>query len=189
MTGKNPINGRFMAGNRFWEARSSAGIKPIFDSPEPLRKACTEYFRWNADNPLLEDTLVAYKGTVTHEPLARMRAMTLHGLCQFLDVTAQSWGNWRRGRPDLEEVIEWAESVIYRQKFEGASADMLNASIIARELGLADRRELTGKDGGPIVTEDVTRDADHFARRMASLQSSLNAGGAGNADPATEGGA
>jgi hypothetical protein len=160
MTGKNPITGRFTAGNRFWEARSSAGPKPIFAGPEPLEKACREYFDWNTKNPLLEDTVHAFKGTVKHEPIARMRAMTLEGLCMFLDVSIQIWRIWRKERDDLKEVIAWAEAVIYRQKFEGASADMLNASIIARDLGLADKRELTGANGGPVQVIDPTRLSD-----------------------------
>ena len=48
--------------------------------------------------------------------------------------------------------MEWAEAVIYRQKFEGAAADMLNQAIIARELGLVDRKEMTGLGGGPLIT-------------------------------------
>ena len=39
--------GRFIAGNRFWEARSSAGPKPKFDGPEKLLAAINEYFEWN----------------------------------------------------------------------------------------------------------------------------------------------
>lgn len=73
-----------------------------------------------------------------------MRAMTIDGLCQFLDVTMSTWSEWRSSRPDLSEVMMRAESIIRRQKFEGASANILNANIIARDLGLADKQELSG---------------------------------------------
>ena len=33
------------------------------------------------------------------------------------------------------------------QKFTGASANMLNANIIARDLGLTDKKDLTSSDG------------------------------------------
>ena len=33
------------------------------------------------------------------------------------------------------------------QKFAGAAADLLNANIIARDLGLADKQDLTNSDG------------------------------------------
>ena len=47
------------------------------------------------------------------------------------------------------------DEIIRTQKFEGASADLLNPNIIARDLGLADKSELTGAGGGAIET--VTR--------------------------------
>lgn len=43
-------------GNRFWEARSSHGRNPKFESPEALWAACCEYFEWADDNPLLSTT-------------------------------------------------------------------------------------------------------------------------------------
>ncbi|MEI2388153.1 DNA-packaging protein [Breoghania sp. JC706] len=142
--------GRFLPGNRFWEVRSSAGPKPKFTVPEQLWNCCCEYFAWVEENPLFEDKLVAFQGSATHEAVARMRVMTLAGLCMFLDIDTTTWQTWRKDRPDLSRVITRAEDVIRTQKFEGAAVDLLNANIIARDLGLADRSELSGKNGGPI---------------------------------------
>jgi len=150
MNSRDLSTGRFLKGNRFWEARSSHGAKPKFENPDDLWSACVEYFNWVDENPLYKDQLVTFQGAATHEPVAQMRAMTLMGMCLFLDVSIQQWNDWRKSRPDLFEVISRAEAVIYQQKFSGAAADLLNANIIARELGLADKSELTGKDGGPI---------------------------------------
>src|SRR5690606_33504927 len=102
------------------------------------------------ENPLYKDQLVTFQGAATHEPVAQMRAMTVAGLCLFLDVDFTTWQVWKKERTDLSHIISRAEAVIYQQKFSGAAADLLNANIIARELGLADKSELTGKDGGPI---------------------------------------
>lgn len=139
--------GRFLPGNRFWEARSSAGPKPKFADPESLWGACVEYFAWVEDNPLHEDKLVIFQGVATHEPVAKMRAMTIGGLCIFLDVTERQWREWRDSRPDLLPVITQAEAIIYQQKFTGAAADLLNPNIIARDLGLADKQDHTSSDG------------------------------------------
>lgn len=152
MADRDKETGRFLPGNRFWEARSSAGPKPKFDGPDPLWAACVEYFEWVEDNPLYEDKLVTFQGIATHEPVAKMRAMTIGGLCLFLDVTDESWRGWKtRGhdqhRPDLLGVIARAEAVIYQQKFSGAAADLLNPNIIARDLGLADKTDHTSSDG------------------------------------------
>lgn len=145
--GKDPATGRFTTGNRWWEARSSHGRNPVFSNAEDLEDACLQYFEWNEANPLYKDQLVTFQGSATHEPVAQMRAMTLIGLCQFIDIDMTTWEDWRKNRADLSRVVQWAERTIYRQKFEGASADLLNANIIARDLGLADKKDLTSTDG------------------------------------------
>lgn len=180
-------DGRFAPGNRIWEARSSAGPKPKFKTPEALWDACVEYFEWVDANPLHE--VIAYQGKAG-ESLPKLRAMTIVGLCLFLDIDETSWRNWRASRPDLLPIITRVERVIYSQKFEGAAAGLFVPNIIARDLGLADRQELSGPDGKPIQTEDVTkRDADDFAGRMARLAASATRSGDGEADAGGEGGA
>jgi hypothetical protein len=150
-------------GNQFWKARSSHGRKPIFESPEKLLEACEEYFEWVESNPLWEDKLVTFQGSATHEPVAKMRAMTIGGLCIFLDISQQAWSEYRH-RKGFGEVTTQVEQTIREQKFSGAAADLLNANIIARDLGLADKQEFTGKDGGPIAVEYDDKEA---ARRIA----------------------
>lgn len=153
--GRDPETGRFLPANRFWTARSSAGPKPKFSSAEALWTACVEYFDWCANNPLWEDRLVTFQGSATHEPVAKMRAMTLTGLCLFLDVTRETWSDWRKNRSDLSGVIAQAEAVIYEQKFTGAAADLLNPNIIARDLGLADKSEVAAGISLTISQEDA----------------------------------
>lgn len=78
-----------------------------------------------------------------------MRAMTIDGLCIFLDIARDTWNNYRE-RQDFLAVCQRVEQIIRTQKFQGAAADLLNPSIIARDLGLADKSELSGPDGGPV---------------------------------------
>lgn len=137
--------GKFLPGSRFWEARSSHGRNPKFESPDDLWSACCEYFDWVEANPLYEDKLVTFQGFATHEPVAKMRAMTLAGLCFFIDISRKQWTEWRESRPDLGDVISRAEDVIYQQKFAGAASDLLNANIISRDLGLADKSDVNSQ--------------------------------------------
>lgn len=136
-------------GNQFWKARSTHGRNPIFGSPEELWSACIEYFDWVEANPLWEDKLISFQGVATHEPVAKMRAMTLDGLCIFLDVARRTWDEYR-SKQDFLPVASRVDEIIRTQKFQGAAADLLNPNIIARDLGLTDKSELAGKDGGPI---------------------------------------
>lgn len=146
---------RFPKGNRFWEARSSHGRKPKFASPEILHAASMEYFEWVEENPLYEAKAFAYQGQVTVEYLPKMRAMTIAGLCLFLDIDNSTWFDYK-AKPDFSNVCEAVEKAMYQQKFTGASADLLNASIIARDLGLADKQDLTSSDGSMSPPKIIT---------------------------------
>ena len=166
---KRGPDGRFLPGARFWEARSSAGRSPKFEDAGALKACCIEYFEWVDQNPLGEEKLFSYEGTIVRGDSSKMQAMTLVGLCLFLNISRQNWYEYK-ARPSYSDICEWVESVIYTQKFTGAAAGLMNPSIIARDLGLADKQEHTGPNGGPIKTEDCT--PLETARRMAFVLAS-----------------
>lgn len=153
--GKDPATGRFTTGNRFWEARSSHGRNPKFETADALEDAISQYFEWNESNPLYKVQLVTFQGSAVHEEVAQMRAMTIGAMCMFIGVSQETWNEWRKSRSDFSAIMGWAETVIYRQKFEGASADLLNANIIARDLGLADKKEVTGGIALTVTQDDA----------------------------------
>lgn len=126
-------------GNKFWLLRSTHGRAPIFATPQDLWEAAVEYFEWAEQNPLLEDRVFSTKDEgVFHEPIAKMRAMTLDGLQLFLDIGNKTWFDYVH-RPDYKSTCETIEKVIRSQKFSGAAAGLLNPVIIARDLGLVDK--------------------------------------------------
>lgn len=129
-------------GNQFWKARSSHGRNPKFSSPDVLWDACCEYFDWVAENPLIEDKVSFFQGVATHEPMHKMQAMTLQGLCIFLDIERVTWRDYS-SKQDFSSVTTRVEEIIYHQKFTGAAADLLNPNIIARDLGLAEKVQQT----------------------------------------------
>lgn len=152
----------FEVGNRLWEARSTHGRQPIFKNPEQLWAACCEYFEWVEANPLMESKLASYQGHNEIVSVPKMRAMTISGLCLFLDIHHTTWREYRNNN-DFSKVASRAEEVIYNQKFTGASADLLNANIIARDLGLSDKKELSGG----ISLTDMSE--DELNRKLAEL--------------------
>jgi len=129
-------------GNQFWKARSKHGRDKLFASADALWEACCEYFEWVEANPLYEMKAFAYQGVVVQEPVAKMRAMTMGGLCIFLDIDETTWREWRKSE-DFSPVVLRVDKVIYEQKFTGAAADLLNPNIIARDLGLTDKQDVT----------------------------------------------
>lgn len=130
-----------MPGNQFWKQRATHGRKKIFSTPKILWESACQYFQWCEENPLMEVIIQSGKKW----ELPKMRAMTESGLCIFLDVERQTLDNY--GNKDKEEykdyfaVVTRIKEIIRTQKFEGASAGFLNANIIARDLGLADKKE------------------------------------------------
>lgn len=151
-------------GNSFWLARSSHGRKPLFANPDVLLDACLEYIQWVEENPLQSSELTTYQGKSELVEVPKMRAMTIGGLCIFLDIDQTTWREYAK-KDGFSSVTTRVEEIIRTQKFEGAAGGFLNPNIIARDLGLADRSELTGKDGAAIeVTDDRTS-----ARRVAML--------------------
>ena len=79
----------------------------------------------------------------------KMRAMTLEGLCIFLDIDRKTFDNYC-AKDDFFPITSHIRDIIYEQKFTGAAANLLNGNIIARDLGLKEKTELTGKDGKPV---------------------------------------
>ena len=139
-------------GNQFWKARAKHGRSKIFSSPKQLWDAACEYFQWVDDNPLKESKICSFQGANVLEEVPLMRAMTVAGLCIFLDVNRDYFTDFRDGLDsekkqgkDFSRVIKNIYQIIETQKFEGASAGLLNANIIARDLGLKDNQDITSK--------------------------------------------
>ena len=130
-------------GNQFWKERSSHGRDPIFKKPSELWEACKEYFQWVEDNPLNEEKLFCFQGVVTRDSVYKMRAMTITAMCIFLDIDPSTWFDYAK-KEDFSHVTTRVDNIIRSQKFQGAAADLLNANIIARDLGLADKKDISG---------------------------------------------
>lgn len=133
-------------GNKFWQRRSKHGRDKLFKTPELLWEAACEYFQWCDDNPYYELKVFNNKGEIVKANVPKIRAYTLTELCLFLDCTEDYFRSFKsQDRKDQEgfiTVITRIEKTIYTQKFTGAAADLLNPNIIARDLGLSDKRQV-----------------------------------------------
>ncbi len=137
-------------GNNYWQFRGKHGRDYQY-SPDELWDEFIQYCQWIEKNPLLEEKQFAFQGMVTTHDAPKMRAMTIRGFCLFADITTNTFYEYRK-KDDFNDITTRIEDAIYQQKLEGAAADLLNPNIIARELGLKDHSEVTGKDGAPIAS-------------------------------------
>jgi len=144
-------------GNKFWQLRSKHGRDKLFASAGLLWAAACEYFQWCDKHPWLksEQVKVPAKAVKDEETgkyifppaiveLPTARPYTLHGLCNYLDCNTGYFRTFKRQLKDTDKdfsaVITRIEETIYQQKFEGAAVGAFNANIIARDLGLVDRK-------------------------------------------------
>lgn len=149
----------FENGNNWWEARSSHGRKPLYDSPEKLLDACYQYFKWLDENPLYEAKAFAFQGESWIENVPKRRVPLITALCRFIDVSYSRWNEWGAD-PDhgFSAIVKEVNQMVRDQKFEGAASDFFNANIIARDLGLAEKNDHSSTDGTmtPKGTQVIT---------------------------------
>lgn len=143
-------------GNKFWKIRSKHGRDRLFSSPEDMWKAATEYFEWCDKNPWKK---IDYKGKdIVEVEIPTARPYTLTGLCLYLGCNAKYFNQFEDSLTDSEmdqdfsNIITRIRETIYTQKFEGAAVGAYNANIIARDLGLIDKTDIT--TGGEKIKTD-----------------------------------
>jgi len=156
-------------GNQFWKLRSKHGRDKLFETPQLMWKAACEYFEWVDANPFMEveqkkgstsikigkDTDIdglekILSGNQDTISLPKMRPYTMQGLCRYLNCNTDFFNAFKKRQQDKEdqlskdfcEIVTRIEETIYEQKFSGAAAGFLNPNIIARDLGLADKKEV-----------------------------------------------
>ncbi|NGM63492.1 DNA packaging protein [Sphingobacterium sp. SGG-5] len=149
-------------GNQFWKLRSKHGRDKLFETPELLWDAACEYFQWCDDNPLIEIVIEKVKvngfgDKITKQDLPKMRPYTLHGLCLYLDCSTEYFRHFKQNNKDHKDfmpILTRIEETIYNQKFSGAAAGFLNPNIIARDLGLVDKKENKVSVEQPLFGDD-----------------------------------
>lgn len=136
--------------NQFWKLRAKHGREKIFSDPEILWKCACEYFeatdkrKWKRKDWVGKDAYEVEREMDT--------PYTITGLCLYLGCSYE-WWKLQRKREDegFMPIITRIEEIIYTQKFEGAAVGVFNQNIIARDLGLVDKKELTEN----VITVEV----------------------------------
>ena len=151
-------------GNQFWMLRSKHGKDKNFKTPESLRQACFEFFKEAGELFLNEQNWVGKDGNevMKYHPIP----FTLQWLCNYLDITITTWGNYKKDN-DYLEVCTRAEQIIYIHKFSYAATGFFNHSIIARDLGLADKKEL--QSGGEAIKPTIIVSNQQSADNLQKL--------------------
>lgn len=127
-------------GNQYWKLRSKHGRNKEH-TPESLLNAAYEYFELVEKTPF---KVVKLFGTGLKDNVPQPRPFTLGGFCLYANICENTFRNYQNDK-DFLRVTKEIEQIIYNNKFEGAASGLFNANIIARDLGLADKKEVDVK--------------------------------------------
>lgn len=122
----------------------------IYVTPDDFLKAAADYFKWCEEHPIIEEQVNVWQGVAIRTELEKVRPFTKKGFATYLGISENRLKSYLARGDEWAEAAALVEQVIYTQKFENAAAGLLNANIITRELGLAEKQEVTGADGGPL---------------------------------------
>lgn len=138
------------------------GRPPKF-TPESLWAKFVEFYEKQAKDPI--NLVSAAKagdhfGELVEVPTSR--PLTIEGFTIHADIDITTWHEYANGNVGTVEqkrkftgVCSKIRSFVHEVNFAGASVGTFNHAIIARYLGLADKKELTGADGGPLQTQST----------------------------------
>lgn len=151
-------------GNEFYKFVQNPGREKEY-TPAALWDKAMEYFQWVNDNPLIRVEVGRSGkdfGKQINVPVKR--PYTLGGLCLFLNISRPTFTNYSEGIGYKEyfSICAAIKDIIHNQKFEGAASGFFNPAIIARDLGLVDKREtdVGNKNNQPFQTENKTLTAE-----------------------------
>lgn len=132
-------------GNQYYKLRSKDGRNKLFENSEDLRNEITLYFEEKANSIIKKPDVVKSGEFVGTQVFTEIQDFpTKEELAIFLGFAKwESLKNYKEYSNDFLEVITWAETIIYNWKLKYTAIGVLNANIIARDLGLADKQDLT----------------------------------------------
>lgn len=126
--------------------------RPLKYTPKEMVEKFTEYAQWCNDHPLQENSRTDYQKGFSDTTAYKPRRVSIEGFLVYIGCTWDWWQHLDDGKRKAEffkvkaSIREYCETY---QK-EMASAGLLNANIISRLLGLAEKQEV--KQTGENVT-------------------------------------
>ncbi|RNF35337.1 terminase small subunit [Paracoccus methylarcula] len=139
-----------IGGGRGFGVGAGRGNPNRIQTAEQVWEWFVKYREHIESNPIKEQLVFSAREGIRKTSIDKMRAMTWQGFARFMGVTFDTVMKWKQSREDLKEVLAAIKDEMFDQKFTGAAAGVLNHSIIARELGLTDKKEIAGANAGPV---------------------------------------
>jgi hypothetical protein len=145
-----------------------------YETPEDFWAKFVEYKEWIDANPVaITESKTRYGDDYENKEKFVPRAMTVTGFCVFAGIRRSTYYEYAN-QDGFTDICASIESVMFDQKFVGASSGLLNHSIIARELGLADKKDHTSSDGSMTpATVDLSKLTSDQLRQLNNIATSI----------------
>lgn len=142
-----------------------------FKTPLELWKSAVEYFKWTEATPWQYHKAVKMKNDdveyIEQYSVPRPRYMSIVGLSSFAKTTRMTFNRYENGKMDhtcigpgftFSETVEIIQTIMREQKMSGAASGIFSAAIVARDIGLVDKQE---------VSHDLTEDFESLLNDAA----------------------
>lgn len=147
-----------------------------FKTQDDLWNEALSYFEWVEKNPLQEEKVFHYQGKITKTKVSKMRAMSIEAFCLHANTNKMTFADYEKGKhgDGFSYVIQAIKEIIRNQKFTGAAADLLNANIISRDLGLIDRSVVDQRNANVDYAIPEGTDPTEAARQYMDIVKNNN---------------
>lgn len=146
--------------NKHWLLRKHDGRYKTY-TPEQIAEEAIKYYKDVLDNPMYEPTLVHKDHTIVDVP--KPRVISEKGFYLHLKIRKQTWLNYKSNDKAYKDYFDITTRIcdqIYVYKFDGAATGLFQQSIISRDLGLVEKKEITKEKTkiNIIVQDQETKD-------------------------------
>ena len=136
--------------------------RPLKLTPAQLAEEFGKYAQWCKDNPLVAHTRVDYAKGFSDTTDERPRMVSIDGFLVYLGCSDCWWSQLSNGKrgDEFSRVKDGIKKYCELSQKEQAAAGLLNANIISRLLGLADKKEVEAKGDGLTIVVNSAADKD-----------------------------
>lgn len=125
-----------------------------YATPELFKEACENYFDWIDQNPIIKNEAIKSgldAGRIIQIPT--QRPYLIEGLCDHLGISYITFLNYESKEEYKEyfSVCAYVRQRIYRQNLEYGYSGAFDAGLVARKLGIADKKEMDARIQTPVI--------------------------------------
>lgn len=145
-------------GNQYYLlVKEKTGCPPKIDNVDFFINGWNEYVNFCLTEPLYQKVVQKIKISRDEEVIKLVdvphtRPFTIQGFCNYLHISHDLFSDYIK-KEEFSEILTHIKQQCYTQKYEGAACNMYNASIIAKDLGLIDKKEIDVSDKRKTIAE------------------------------------